>query len=177
MEAMPGLPERLATVRLVARPAAPADAAALLAVYDDPESVRFLYARGAPPGRADIAQMVDVDVAHWRAHGYGRWVWLERDGGALVARCGPRVAVLGGAAEVEIHWRVRTDRRRRGLAVEAAEAAIAACFDGLGVDSVTALTHVDNAASERVARALGFAPEGLVEHHGAPHRMYRRRRG
>jgi RimJ/RimL family protein N-acetyltransferase len=104
-------------------------------------------------------------------------VWFERDGGALVARCGPRLALLGGVAEVEIHWSVRADRRRRGLAVEAAEAAIAACFDGLAVDSVTALTHVENAASERVARALGFTPERVVEHHGAPHRLHRRGRG
>ena len=173
---MPDLPPRLDTDRLVARPPAPADVAALVAVYDDAESVRFLYA-GDPPGPADIAHMVATDTAHWHAHGYGRWVWFERDGGALVARCGPRLALLGDAADVEIHWSVRADRRRRGLAVEAAEAAIAACFDGLAVGSVTALTHVENAPSERVARALGFMREGVVEHHGAPHRLHRRRRG
>jgi RimJ/RimL family protein N-acetyltransferase len=174
---MPRLPERLDTDRLVARPAAPADATALLAVYDDADSVRFLYGGGEPPGRADIAHTVEVDAAHWRAHGYGRWVWFERAGGALVARCGPKLALLAGGPEVEIHWSVRADRRGRGLAVDAAAAAIAACFDGLGIDSVNALTHVENAASERVARALGFAPERVVVHHGAPHRLHRRRRG
>jgi [ribosomal protein S5]-alanine N-acetyltransferase len=171
---VPVLPARLETARLAARPPAPADARALLAVYEDADAVRWLYPDGVAPSVADMEHMVDVDLAHWRAHGFGRWVWVERDSGALVARCGPRLALLDRRADVEIHWSVRADRRRRGLAAEAAEAAIAACFDRLGVRCVTALTHVDNAASERVARAVGFGPERVVEHAGAPHTLHRR---
>ena len=177
---MPGvavLPTRVDTPRLRARPPAAADVPALLAVYEDPDSVRWLYGGGPRPRPEDIAHMVELDAAHWRAHGFGRWVWAEREGGALVARCGPKLALVEGRPDVEIHWSVRADHRGRGLAREAAGAAIDACFDDLGLASVTALTHVDNAASERVARALGFAPERVVEHAGAPHWLHRRARG
>jgi RimJ/RimL family protein N-acetyltransferase len=171
---VPALPARLETARQAARPPTPDDARALLAVYEDADAVRWLYPDGLVPTVADMEHMVDHDLAHWRAHGFGRWVWVERDDGALVARCGPKLALVDGRADVEIHWSVRADRRRRGLAAEAAGAAIAACFERLGLRCVTALTHVDNAASASVARALRFAPEGVVEHAGAPHTLHRR---
>ena len=47
----------------------------------------------------------------------------------------------------------------------------------LGAESVTAVVRVDNAASQALARALGFAYERDVEHFGEPHRLYRRRAG
>jgi ribosomal-protein-alanine N-acetyltransferase len=171
------VPPEIRSDRLTARPPAPGDVPALHALYRDADAVRWL-SPGAEPTEARIVEMVEVDLAHWRAHGFGRWVWCERDSGELVARAGPRLAVVGGCPDVEIHWSVRADRRRRGLAAEAAEAAVRACFDepALRLDSVTALAHPDNAASHGVMRAVGFAYERPVEYHGAPHAVYRRRR-
>ena len=99
----------------------------------------------------------------------------ERDTGAVVARCGPKHALCGGRPEIDLHWAVRADRHRRGLAAEAAEAVVRACFAALGVVSVTAVVGVDNAPSQRLAGALGFAYERDVEHFGMAHRLYRRR--
>jgi|tagenome__1003787_1003787.scaffolds.fasta_scaffold19222476_1 ribosomal-protein-alanine N-acetyltransferase len=104
-------------------------------------------------------------------------MWQERDTGEVVARCGPKLDLRGGRPEVDIHWAVRADRWRRGLAAEAAEAVVRACFQRLGAESVTAVVGVDNAPSQSLAVALGFAYERDVDHFGRPHRLYRRRAG
>ena len=103
-------------------------------------------------------------------------MWHERDTGEVVARCGPKLDLRGGRPELDLHWTVRADRHRRGLAAEATEAVVRACFAGLGAESVTAVVRVDNMASQALAQALGFAYEREVEHFGQPHRLYRRRR-
>jgi RimJ/RimL family protein N-acetyltransferase len=102
-------------------------------------------------------------------------MWHERDTGEVVARCGPKHALCGGRPEIDLHWAVRVDRHRRGLAVEASEAVVQACFAALATESVTAMVRFDNAPSQAVAARLGFAYERDVEHFGTPHRLYRRR--
>ncbi len=171
------MPEALETARLVARPPRHGDVPALLALYGTVEVAARMYPDGRPRTEAQLAPYLEADLAHWRAHGFGRFMWHERDTGEVVARCGPKLALRGGRPELDMHWTVRPDRHRRGLAAEAAEAVVDVCFDALGADSVTAVVRVDNAASQALARALGFAYERDVVHFGQPHRLYRRRAG
>jgi RimJ/RimL family protein N-acetyltransferase len=170
------MPTELETTRLVGRPPRTDDVPALLALYGDPGVAARLYPDGRPRTEAQLRPQLDADLAHRRAHGFGRFMWHERDSGEVVARCGPKLALRGGRPEIDLHWTVRADRHRRGIAAEAADAVVRACFAGLEVESVTATARVDNAASQALARALGFAYERDVEHLGGPHRLYRRRR-
>jgi RimJ/RimL family protein N-acetyltransferase len=170
------MPADMETIRLAARPPRAGDVAAMLAVYGDPSVAARLYPDARPRAEHEVAAMIDADLAHWAAHGFGRYVWVERASGEPIARCGPRFALIAGRPEVDVHWAVRPDRHRRGFAADAAETAIRACFDVLGVESVTARARVDNAASQAVMAALRFGYEREVEHLGDPHRLYRRRR-
>jgi [ribosomal protein S5]-alanine N-acetyltransferase len=169
------MPLEIETPRLAGRPPRADDVPALLALYGDPAVAARLYPDGSPRTEAQLGPQLEADIAHWRAHGFGRFMWHERDTGEVVARCGAKLALRGGRPELDMHWTVRADRHRRGLAAEAAEAVVRASFDGLGAESVTAVVRVDNAASQAVARALGFAYERDVQHFGLPHRLYRRR--
>jgi [ribosomal protein S5]-alanine N-acetyltransferase len=171
------MPTTLETARLVGRPPQPGDVPALLALYGSVEVAARMYPDGRPRTEAQLRSALAADLAHWEAHGFGRFMWHERDTGEVVVRCGPKLALRGGRPELDMHWTVRVDRHRRGLAAEAAEAVMRACFDGLGAESVTAVVRVDNAASQALARALGFAFERDVDEFGAPHRLYRRRAG
>jgi RimJ/RimL family protein N-acetyltransferase len=170
------MPTELETTRLVARPPRGDDVPAMLALYGSPEVAARLYPDARPRTEAQLRPQLEADLAHWRAHGFGRFLWHERDTGEVVVRCGSKLALRGGRPELDLHWTVRADRRRRGLAAEAARAVVRACFAGLEAGSVTAVVRVDNAASQGLARALGFAYEHEVEHLGSPHRLYRRRR-
>jgi len=170
------MPPELTTPRLVAAVPHESDAAAMLALYGAAEVAGPLYPDRRAPDDLDVRAMILTDLAHWRVHRFGRYYWSERATGETVARCGAKLAIVGGRPEIDMHWAVRADRHRRGLAAEAAEAVVRACFEALGVDSVTAVAHVDNAASQALARALGFVHERDVEHLGRPHRLFRRAR-
>ena len=169
------MPTEIETERLVGRLPRVADGDAMLAIYGDSGVAARLYPDGRPRNANEMRAMIDADLAHWRAHGFGRMHWVERDGGAVVARCGVRHAIAGGRAELDTHWTVHPGYQRRGYAAEATEAAVAACFAALGIQSVTARTRLDNPASQAVARSLGFVYERDVEHLGSAHHLYRRR--
>jgi RimJ/RimL family protein N-acetyltransferase len=64
------------------------------------------------------------------------------------------------ADEIEVGWVVAVAARGRGLATEAASAAIGYAFDVLGVDEVVAYTSPGNAASLRVMEKLGMVRRG-----------------
>jgi ribosomal-protein-alanine N-acetyltransferase len=163
----------LTTQRLVGRLPREGDAEALAAIYQAPEPARWFW-DGRLPTADDVIDMVRRDLAHWDEHGHGRWYWVERETGALVARCGPGVDVVAGAQEVELHWSVRPDRQGRGIATEAASAAAEASLAALDLDSVVAYAHVENLGSQAVARRAGFTREREFDYRGQPHVLFRR---
>jgi RimJ/RimL family protein N-acetyltransferase len=164
---------KLTTVRLVARPPLPGDADALVAIYRHPGVARWFWP-GRLPDDDDIATMLRRDREHWREHGFGRWYWAERGSGEVVAKCGPRFKVVEAAEEVSMHWAVRPDRHRRGIAAEAVEAAVTDAFRAVGCASLVAIAHVDNRASQALAERAGFRRERRVRDKGEPCALFRR---
>lgn len=148
--------------RLVGRKPRRDDARRLQAIYSTPEVARWLSATGQPLTQIEIEKKVLRDLRHWEANGIGRWYWHEVDSEILVARCGPRLAVVCGKPEVELHWAVRPDRQGRGYATEAARVAASACFAALSLESVVAYAHAENVASVGVMRRAGFLFERYV---------------
>jgi RimJ/RimL family protein N-acetyltransferase len=101
---------------------------------------------------------------HWRRHGFGPWTAVLKETGEPVAAIDLHFAGEGivgvEADEIEVGWVVAVAARGRGLATEAAGAAIAYAFDVLGVDEVVAYTSPGNAASLRVMEKLGMTVRG-----------------
>jgi RimJ/RimL family protein N-acetyltransferase len=101
---------------------------------------------------------------HWQRHGFGPWTAVLRDTGEPVASIDLHFAGPGIVGvepdEIEVGWVVAVDARGRGLATEAAGAAIAYAFDVLGADEVVAYTNPGNAASLRVMEKLGMTVRG-----------------
>src|SRR4051812_6719076 len=114
-----GMPIDVVTARLVGRPPRDDDIDALAALYGDATVAARLYPDGRPRSTGDLRPYLAADLAHWDAHGFGRYLFAERDTGEVVARCGPKLALRGGRPELDLHWTVRADRQRRGLAAEA----------------------------------------------------------
>lgn len=71
------------------------------------------------------------------------------------------------AGDVEIGWGVEARHRNQGIAREAAAAVIAWVLDQPDAERVFAAIAADNAASIRVARALGMTPTPRT-HRGLP---------
>jgi RimJ/RimL family protein N-acetyltransferase len=143
------------------------------AIYSTPEVSRWLSATAQPLTRREIERKIARDLRHWDTNGIGRWYWREIDTEILVARCGPRLAVVCGSPEVELHWAVRPDRQGRGYATEAARAAARACFAALSLNSIVAYAHAENVASVGVMNRAGFLFERTFDLNGRPHVLHR----
>jgi RimJ/RimL family protein N-acetyltransferase len=101
---------------------------------------------------------------HWDRHGFGPWVAVSKQTGAVVAAvdlhyAGPGIEGVA-ADEYEVGWAVAADARGQGIATEAGRAAIDFAFRELGADEVVAYTSPGNAASLRVIEKLGMQLRG-----------------
>jgi ribosomal-protein-alanine N-acetyltransferase len=120
-----------------------------------------------------VAAQIAAHAAHWDHHGYGYWLFRDRESGETVGRGGLGATAVGGPGGTEVGWAVAADLWGRGYATEQGAAAIGVAFDVLRLPEVVAYTMVGNAASRRVMEKLGFEYEREVVHADLPHVVYR----
>jgi RimJ/RimL family protein N-acetyltransferase len=160
----------LETARMIGEPIGPQHRAGLIALLGDPRVGATLGGAATP---ADVDAQIASMGAHWEAHGFGWYAFLDRATRALVARGGPHRARVEGRDEVEIGWTVAPERWGEGLATELGGASIALAFDELGLADVVSYTLPHNHASRRVMEKLGFVYERDIVHAALPHVLYR----
>lgn len=150
------------TERLLLRPIAIGDAAAMLVYKSDPDVVR--YVPYAPLDRADVERRIDTTWSNARFAQQGDAVCLaveERETGELLG-------------DVVLFWRSEVDRAGEvgyifdprfaggGFATEAVAALLALGFDGLGLHRIAARIDERNTTSARVVERLGFRHEARL---------------
>jgi [ribosomal protein S5]-alanine N-acetyltransferase len=121
----------------------------------------------------EVRRRLDRDLQHWRRHGFGPWIFRDRQTNEFVGRGGLRRVELAGREETEVRYAVVADRWGQGLASEMAAASVEVAFDRLGLQELVAFTLTTNQASRRVMRNAGFAYERDFERAGRPHVLYR----
>lgn len=97
-------------------------------------------------------------LTHWTEHGFGLWALEEKADGQVIGWVGPShpVFVPKLADEVELGWTLRREFWGRGLATEAARAALPAIFTHLAPPHVISIIHPANHRSAAVANRLGM---------------------
>ena len=172
---MPDEVPTLVTPRLVLRGWRDADVAGLAAMNADPEVMRFIGA-GTPLDRARTTADVGAYRRMWAERGIGRFVVTLRGSGEFAGFAG--MAVPDDLPEimpaVEIGWRFGRAYWGRGLATEAARAAMGFAFGPAGLDRLVSVHVVGNEASARVMRRLGMRPllDAVEIVHHRPVRVY-----
>jgi [ribosomal protein S5]-alanine N-acetyltransferase len=166
----------LVTERLILRPAAAEDEAALRTHWTDPDVRRFLF-DGATLTDAEITETIEESTRTFAASGYGLWLIGERD----LAADGTRPALVGTAGlrpledlGLEIFYSLTRESLGRGYATEAARAVLDHAFGPLGLPEVLAEVDEGNAASAAVLARLGMIPFAVVPGHLGPMTRYRR---
>jgi ribosomal-protein-alanine N-acetyltransferase len=140
----------LRTARLLLRDWCDDAATAFVAMGADPAMQRYL-----PPPDPDVVRRMR---AHWREHGFGRFVVGvpgETAFAGIVGLSHVRDELSFGPA-VEAAWRLAPAYWGRGYATEAARAAIDDGFYRLGLSEIVAFTVPANKASRRVMTRLGM---------------------
>jgi RimJ/RimL family protein N-acetyltransferase len=165
----------LRTERLLLRAWRNEDLGPFTAMSADPVVMEFLSPLPQPNGCLASAERLQ---AHWREHGFGRWV-VEIPGkasfiGVVGLACVPYTAHFTPA--VEIAWRLARDHWRRGYATEAARAALDYAFGTLAFAEIVAITVPVNSRSRRVMERLGMTrdPADDYDHPNLPEGPLRR---
>jgi RimJ/RimL family protein N-acetyltransferase len=135
------------TERLLIRPLAADERAAMLALWSDPANERVT------PDSTPKQVRAWVEALPW-----GVW---ERESGELVGDCSLHFDT--GFGEWELSYGFRRDRWGRGYATEAARACVRYGFEQLGVEKIVADVDPANVGSARVLEKAGLGQVGALD--------------
>lgn len=144
----------LHTQRLVLRPWTDADTDAMHELWTDPFVRHYLWDDIVIP-RSRAAEVIEFHLKTEAAEGIGCWTVLHD--GQCGGFCGFRF--IDGSRDVELLYGLREHLCGRGLATEAARAALRYLWTATEFDRVYARTDPPNSRSVGVMRRLGMVPE------------------
>lgn len=167
----------LETGRLRLERWAPAHAALLARLAALPQVMRHV-GTGEVWTAERAAEQHERALAHWRDHGFGWRAAVERASGTVIGLIAiNRAEGAAGLADddYEIGWWLDPAAWGKGYATEGGRAIVDEAFTRLAAPSVVARVQPGNAASLRVAAALGLTPErDTVDRSGADVRILRK---
>jgi len=156
---------RLETERLTLANWEPDDWPAFHAIASHPEVMRYI-ATGAPWPEQQSRGFVERQMALYVAREFCLWKLTPREGGPLIGFCG--LQPLPETPEIEIGWWLARAYWGRGLATEAARAALHDGFTRVGLTRIVAIAQPANTASIRIMQKLRMQYEGMREARGIP---------
>jgi len=162
--------EILRTPRLLLRYQTPADIPPLIALWRDPEVMRFM---GGPRDLQRLQTAFDETQANPTAETYDLWPLVELSSGQTIGHCGLLDKEVDGKAEIELVYVLARSAWGQGYATEIGAALITHAFERMGLRRLIALIEPQNAPSERVALRLGMRLEKeVIRPGGEPRRVY-----
>jgi ribosomal-protein-alanine N-acetyltransferase len=153
----------LETERLILAPWQSAEWTAFRPIATDVEVMRYITG-GIPWTDEHIRSWVDRQVELYFDRGFCRWKIIEKTSAEIIGFCGP--GFWKDAAEPEIGWWLARRCWGRGLATEAATAALRDAFERVQLDRLISVALPENRASTRVMEKLGLRFECEFEKEG-----------
>ncbi len=105
------------------------------------------------------------------------WTVEQRSDGQVIGDCGV-IPIEGNGPMIELGYRLRPEVWGRGLATEAARAAMTHAMaptseGGLGLPRLVAVVDPNNTASSRVLEKVGLRYVGMTDrYYGSAHALY-----
>jgi ribosomal-protein-alanine N-acetyltransferase len=107
-----------------------------------------------PPVWEDIEELINSQKENWRKHNFGVWAVVDKNHQELIGHCG--LKFLEYTKEVQIGYLFAKSYWGRGLATEAAEAALKHGFEIAKLDRIVGVSVPENLASRRVMEKVGM---------------------
>jgi RimJ/RimL family protein N-acetyltransferase len=158
------------TDRLLLRLPTADDVAVFDEMHRDPEVMQYLTVFSANGGFSAAWRTVALLIGHWEMLGYGQWVVVDRTSGQTVGRVG--LWNPPGWPGLEVSWMIRRSQWGKGLATEAARAAMDHAFNVVKAERVISIIRPDNVRSKRVAAKLGEVFERSEMMDGKEYHIY-----
>lgn len=162
---------RIETQRLVLREFQPEDDRELAPILADPEVMKF-----SPPGVLSIVQTqekIESFIACYKQSGFGKWAIVLKESNELIGYCGIAIDQIDNKDEKELGYRLASRFWRKGLATEAAIAAVQCGFEQFKLPYVLGIVERANVASVRVLEKIGMRFERTTIFHNLEMDIYR----
>jgi RimJ/RimL family protein N-acetyltransferase len=163
--------DEVTTLRLGLRRPCVEDIPALHVILANPKA-NLHNPAGPVPDLATTEELVKNWRAHWYEHGFGYWTVRTLADGEVVGVAGVRMTTADTEPKLNLYYRFAPEAWGRGLATEAASAALemgASARPGL---RAMAIVHPENLPSQRVAERVGLRRVGEVHHGGGTRWLY-----
>jgi len=158
---------RLETARLVIRTFDAGDADAWVAMFNDPEVIRFI------PGPAQTLETFHIALEKRHAMeaelGYAMWAVDEKPTGTFIGQCGLRPAATmdpSAGSEIDLAYHLTSASWNKGYATEVVIAVLAHALTAGGLEGVMAVALPENVGSWRVMEKAGMRYEGTGSYYG-----------
>jgi RimJ/RimL family protein N-acetyltransferase len=152
------------TERLSLEAWASSDWQAFRPIATDVEVMRYITG-GVPWTDEQIQNFVNRQISLYAERGFCRWKLIEISTGELIGFCGP--GIWRDQPDAEIGWWLAQRCWGRGLATEAARAALQDALERVGLARIISISRPANTASIAIMKKLGlefdcaFESEGL----------------
>ncbi|KAF0245421.1 MAG: acetyltransferase ribosomal protein [Planctomycetota bacterium] len=151
------------TSRLWLREFTSADLEALAAIYADAATTRWL-GDGSTRDREGTKSELERYGKLYRERGFGPWAVVPKETGEVAGHCG--LQDLEGTPTVALSFALAAKWRGKGLATEAARAALTYGLETLKLSRVVAVAQITNVESVGVLKKIGMRLEGEEFHYG-----------
>jgi RimJ/RimL family protein N-acetyltransferase len=167
---------RIETERLILREFRSGDIDSHAATLGNPDVMRFV--GGKPMSREDSWRRLLSGIGMWQAIGIGGWAVELKSDGRMVGHCGffdfQRDMQPNISGEPEMGWIFDSSVHGQGIASEACSRALLWADEVLRAPSYPAIIDLENAASIKLARKLGFERRENAIYRGEPIALFRR---
>lgn len=150
----------LRTARLVLTPVNGSDLPDLRAFKADPSV--FAVMLGGVRNHAQTAEDLALDVMNWGRYGFG--IWAIRDAGRFIGITGLEHRADGRG--IALRFAVANQAQGRGLAREAAFAALRFGHDRAGLPRIVAIARESNFGSRMILGGIGMRVAGGFDQRG-----------
>lgn len=151
------------TERLILKPWEPPDWELFRPIATDPEVMRYITG-GIPWTDEQIQNFVSRQVGLYAERNFCRWKTVDASTGNLIGFCG--AGMWRDEPDPEIGWWLARSHWGRGLATEAARAALADAFGRVGLRRIISIARRENVASIAVMNKIGLELEEGFESDG-----------
>lgn len=162
------------TSQLRLRMFTPDDLDNLARLFSDPAVMTYLGVEaGKTLSREETKEKLGQFIMGWQKRGFGKWAVTDKETQRFIGLCG--LQMLEGEAELiyvleQAYW-------GRGLAREAARAALRYGFEEVKLERIVAVTRPENVASQRVMKSIGMKYEREGVYYGVEGVCYAISRG
>ena len=147
--------------RLILREPRMDDAEPLMAIFGDPEAMRYVN-HGKTRDIEQVRESIQKRIECLAANGFTLWTVVVAETGDIIGDCGV-IPIDWTEPEFELGYRFRPSAWGKGYATEAGIAAMEHAWRVSSLDTIYAVTDLENFASQRVLAKIGFTDDGVTD--------------